>query len=56
MVSPPVAGQGLSLYKFLSPNAYPQLSEHVQIINKMAVSHVYDVRVCTVLIFQCLKA
>lgn len=33
----------MCLYEFLSPNAYPQLSEHVKIIDKMAISHVYDV-------------
>jgi len=37
-------GTGHDLYKFLSPNAWPQLSEHVQIIGRMAVSHVFDVR------------
>lgn len=36
--------QGLNLYKFLAPNAYSQLSGHVEIVDRIAVSHVYDVR------------
>ncbi len=33
----------MNLYKWLAPNAYPQLEDHIQITGTTVVSQVYDV-------------
>ena len=38
-----LAGQKLNLYKYLAPDAYPQLQDHVDVTDTTVASEVYDV-------------